>query len=75
MGNHPQMAELFRLVNYYNLPSYIEDDIFYIDLPMNLLPINSPYVYRFAYPYEPCVFLNRELLRLTMDHSGDCDDP
>ena len=48
MGNHPQMAELFRLVNYYNLPSYIEDDIFYIDLPMNLLPINSPYVYRFA---------------------------
>ena len=21
-GNHPQMAELFRLVNYYNLPRY-----------------------------------------------------
>ena len=23
MGNHPQMAELFRLVKYYNLPIYI----------------------------------------------------
>jgi hypothetical protein len=23
-GNHPQMAELFRLVNYYNLPRYGE---------------------------------------------------
>ena len=23
MGNHPQMAELFRLVNYYNLPRLI----------------------------------------------------
>ena len=23
-GNHPQMAELFRLVKYYNLPSYID---------------------------------------------------
>ena len=22
-GNHPQMAELFRLVNYYNLPRYL----------------------------------------------------
>ena len=22
-GNHPQMAELFRLVKYYNLPRYI----------------------------------------------------
>ena len=22
-GNHPQMAELFRLVRYYNLPIYI----------------------------------------------------
>ena len=22
-GNHPKMAELFRLVNYYNLPMYI----------------------------------------------------
>ena len=22
-GNYPQMAELFRLVNYYNLPIYI----------------------------------------------------
>ena len=24
-GNHSQMAELFRLVNYYNLPRYIHD--------------------------------------------------
>ena len=23
MGNHPQMAQQFRLVNYYNLPRYI----------------------------------------------------
>ena len=23
-GNHPQMAELFRLVNYYNLPRFME---------------------------------------------------
>ena len=22
-GNHPKMAELFRLVNYYHLPRYI----------------------------------------------------
>ena len=22
-GNHPQMAQLFRLVNYFNLPRYI----------------------------------------------------
>ena len=27
-GNHAQMAELFRLVNFYNLPRYIEIDRF-----------------------------------------------
>ena len=33
-GNHPQMAELFRLVNYYNLPRYICIYIYmYILLP------------------------------------------
>ena len=26
-GNHPQMAELFRLVKYYNLPIYIHETI------------------------------------------------
>jgi hypothetical protein len=25
LGNHPQMAELFRLVNYYNLPRLIHN--------------------------------------------------
>ena len=25
-GNHPQMAELFRLVKYFNLPRYIENN-------------------------------------------------
>ena len=27
-GNHPQMAELFRLVNYYNLPRWIDQPFF-----------------------------------------------
>ena len=30
-GNHPQMAELFRLVNYYNLPSIIPQ--FHLTMP------------------------------------------
>ena len=33
-GNHPQMAKLFRLVNYYNLPRYL-GDIIHRGIPIN----------------------------------------
>ena len=39
-GNHPQMAELFRLVNYYNLPRYIHDIGIY-----RLYSWNDVYIY------------------------------
>ena len=36
-GNHPQMAELFRLVKYYNLPRYIYIYIYLLDpFPQNI---------------------------------------
>ena len=38
-GNHPQMAELFRLVNYYNLPSIMCNPIELVKL---LLETNLP---------------------------------
>ena len=45
-GNHPQMAELFRLVKYYNLPRYI-----YICIYMYIYVYICIYMYIFIYLY------------------------
>ena len=45
-GNHPQMAELFRLVKYYNLPIYI-----YICMEAHLYILVVLYIYIYRYMY------------------------
>ena len=41
MGNHPQMAELFRLVNYYNLPRKLEQKWQFYHQELFLIDRNS----------------------------------
>ena len=51
-GNHPQMAELFRLVNYYNLPRYI---CIYICI----------YYYPTVATYDKMTFIRATVLKLS----------
>ena len=42
-GNHPQMAELFRLVNYYNI-IYPDDCVLYMFLLFPFIELNIPWI-------------------------------
>ena len=65
-GNHPQLAALFRLVKYYNLPIYIW--FIYVYIHMYIYICISIYMYMYIY-----ININSKLFLLVFDRWSNTD--